>query len=108
LANDIIKFLNNRTKEQLKDINVNDRTNIIIDAKKVLTKRRLMQNVENRLHEMTGEVASSKIFSLSSSNLGCHPLGMGMETYSHKISIKRCWRRAGIMTTDLISCKEFC
>jgi hypothetical protein len=60
LANEIIKFLNNRTKEKLKDLNVIDRTNIVIDSKKVLTKRRLMKNVENKLHEMIGEVASFK------------------------------------------------
>jgi hypothetical protein len=60
LTNDIIKFLNNGTKEHLKDLNVNDRTNIIIDAKKVLTKIRFMQNFENILYEMIGEVASFK------------------------------------------------
>jgi hypothetical protein len=60
LANDIIKFLNKRNKEELKELNVNDITNTIIDAKKSLTKRRLMKNVENRLHPMTREVAACK------------------------------------------------
>jgi hypothetical protein len=50
MANNIIKLLNSRTKEQLKDLEVCDRTNIIIDAKRVLTKRRLMQNIEGRMH----------------------------------------------------------
>jgi hypothetical protein len=70
LANEIIKFLNNMTKEQLKDLNVTDRTNIVIDAKKVLAKRRLMQNVENILHEMTWEVASFKRIFTNLINLG--------------------------------------
>jgi hypothetical protein len=40
LTNEIIKFLNGRNKEKLQDLNVKDGTSIIIDTKKVLTKRR--------------------------------------------------------------------
>jgi len=58
LDNDIINFLNKWTKEELKELSVNDITNTIIYAKKSLNKRRLMQNVENGLHPMTREVAS--------------------------------------------------
>jgi hypothetical protein len=42
LVVDIIKFLNNITKEELKDLQVNDRTNIVMDAKRVITKRILL------------------------------------------------------------------
>jgi len=41
LDNDIIKFLNRGTKEYLNEVNVIDRTNSIMDAKKVLAIRRL-------------------------------------------------------------------
>jgi hypothetical protein len=64
LVVDIIKFLNNRTKEELKDLQVNDRTSIVMDAKRVITKRILLQNVETKCHEVMREISTFKnIFS---------------------------------------------
>jgi hypothetical protein len=44
LTTNIIKFLNNRTKEELKDLQVSDKTSIVMDVKRVTTKRILLQN----------------------------------------------------------------
>jgi len=64
LAVDIINFLNNRTKEYLKDFQVNDKTNIVMDAKRVITKRILLQNAETKCHELMREISTfRKIFS---------------------------------------------
>jgi hypothetical protein len=64
LAVDIIKFLNNRTKEELKDLQVNDITSIVMDAKRVITKRILLQNAETKCHEVMREISTFKnIFS---------------------------------------------
>jgi hypothetical protein len=41
-ANEIIKFLNSNTKEELEDLKVEDRTKNILEVKIVLTKRGLM------------------------------------------------------------------
>jgi hypothetical protein len=59
-ASDLIKFLNSRSKEELKDINIEDRTSLIMDAKKVLAKRKLMQNTKHKVHELTGEIVAFK------------------------------------------------
>jgi hypothetical protein len=64
LAVDIINFLNNRTKEDFKDLQVNDKTNIVMDAKRVITKRILLQNAETKCHELMREISTfRKIFS---------------------------------------------
>ena len=44
LTTNIIKFLNNITKEELKDLHVSDKTSIVMDVKRVTTKRILLQN----------------------------------------------------------------
>jgi hypothetical protein len=42
VANEIIKFLNSKTKEEIEDLKVEDRTKTILKVKRVLTKRGLM------------------------------------------------------------------
>ena len=44
----IINFLNSRNKHQLEQLNIEDRTRTILEIKKVLTKRSLMQNLERK------------------------------------------------------------
>jgi len=51
-ANKIIHFLNTRNKEQLEELAINDRTKTILETKRVLTKKTLMQNLERRCHDM--------------------------------------------------------
>ena len=41
-ATEIIKFLNSKTREELEDFKIEDRTKTILEVKKVLTKRGLM------------------------------------------------------------------
>lgn len=43
----LIKFLNSRNKYQLEQLNIEDRTGTILEIKKVLTKRTLMQKLEH-------------------------------------------------------------
>ena len=56
LTNDIIKFLNNRTKEELTDLQFNERTRIAMDSKRFITKRILLQNAETKGHELEGNL----------------------------------------------------
>jgi hypothetical protein len=58
MANDIIKFLNCRTKEEMREFNFNDRKITIMDSKRVLTKKRMLQNDENKFHRLVGEIGS--------------------------------------------------
>lgn len=55
-ANKIIHFLNTRNKEQLEELAINDRTKTILETKRVLTKKTLMQNLERRCHDMQAEI----------------------------------------------------
>ena len=41
-ANEIIRFLNSKTKDELESLEIEDRTETILKVKKVLTKRGLM------------------------------------------------------------------
>jgi hypothetical protein len=41
-ANEIIKFLNSKTREELEELRIEDRTETILEVKRVLTKRGLM------------------------------------------------------------------
>jgi hypothetical protein len=62
-ANEIIKFLNSNTKEELEDLKVEDRTETILEVKRVLTKRGLMlqlkeksQNIEVRVQRFFNKI----------------------------------------------------
>jgi hypothetical protein len=48
-ANEIIKFLNLETKEELEDLKIEDRTETILKVKRVLTKRGLMLQLEEKV-----------------------------------------------------------
>jgi hypothetical protein len=88
MAKEIIKFMNGRTKEWLKDLDINDKTSIIIDAKKLLTKIRKSKNDESRLHEIIGEVASFKNIFKDLIILGFENPRREVETSSHKRDIQ--------------------
>lgn len=51
-ANRIIHFLNTKNSEELVTLDVRDRIDTILEIKKVLTKRTLMQNLERRCQDM--------------------------------------------------------
>ena len=51
-TNQIIQFLNTQTKQQLEEVGIQDRTATILEIKRVLTKRTLMQNLERRCFDM--------------------------------------------------------
>lgn len=51
-ANRLIQFLNNRNREQLEQLGIPDKTCTILEIKRVLTKRNLMQNLERRCQDM--------------------------------------------------------
>jgi hypothetical protein len=62
MDNDNVLFLNGRTKPELKDLNVINRTIIFMDAKRVLTKKRLLQNDENKSHQLVGKLVLLRSF----------------------------------------------
>jgi hypothetical protein len=51
-ANDIIKFLNSKTREELEEMKIEDRTETILEVKRVLTKRGLMLHLEEKVQVM--------------------------------------------------------
>jgi len=55
-ATRLINFLNTKNKYQLEELGIGDRTGTIIEIKKVLTKRSLMQNLERRCLNMQEEI----------------------------------------------------
>jgi len=55
-VNSVIYFLNTKNKDQLEELGIKDRTKTILEVKRVLTKRTLMQNLERRCHDMQVEI----------------------------------------------------
>ena len=55
-ATEIIKFLNSKTKEELEELKIEDRTETILEFKRVLTKRGLMIQLEEKVHTMDAGV----------------------------------------------------
>ena len=54
-ANEIIKFLNSKTREELEEmeeLKIEDRTKTILEVKRVLTKRGLMLQLEEKVQTM--------------------------------------------------------
>jgi hypothetical protein len=48
-ATEIIKFLNSKTREELEELKIEDRTETILEVKRVLTKRILMIQLEGKV-----------------------------------------------------------
>jgi hypothetical protein len=59
--NEIIKFLNSKTKDELESLKIEDRTETILEVKKVLTKRGLMLQLEERSQNM--DIGVQRFFS---------------------------------------------
>ena len=55
-ANEIIGFLNSKTKEELESLNIEDRTETILEVKRVMTKKGLMLQLEEKSQTMDIEV----------------------------------------------------
>ena len=51
-ANDIIRFLNSKTREELEELKIEDRIETILEVKRVLTKRGLMLQLEEKIQIM--------------------------------------------------------
>jgi hypothetical protein len=51
-ANEIIRFLNSKNREELEELKIEDRTETIIEVKRVLTKRSLMLQLEEKVQIM--------------------------------------------------------
>jgi hypothetical protein len=60
-ANEIIIFLNSKTREELEALEIEDRTETILEVKKVLTKRGLMLQLEERSQAM--DIGVQRFFS---------------------------------------------
>ncbi len=55
-SNRLIHFLNTHNAKQLEQLGIPDKTDTILEIKRVLTKRTLMQNLERRCQDMQVEV----------------------------------------------------
>jgi hypothetical protein len=51
-VNEIIKFLNSKTKEELEELKIEDKKETILEVKRVLTKRGLMLQLEEKVQAM--------------------------------------------------------
>ena len=51
-ATEIIKFMNSKTREELEELKIEDRTETILEVKRVLTKRGLMLQLEENVQAM--------------------------------------------------------
>jgi hypothetical protein len=60
-ANKIIRFLNSKTREEIEALEIEDRTKTILEVKKVLTKRGLMLQLEERAQAM--DIGVQRFFS---------------------------------------------
>ena len=57
-ANKLIHYLNTKDREQLEVLGISDRTDTILEIKRVVTKRTLMQNLDRRCQDMQVEINS--------------------------------------------------
>lgn len=57
-ANQLIHFLNTKTNEKLEALEITDKTCTILEIKRVLTKRALMQNLDRGCQDMQVEINS--------------------------------------------------
>jgi hypothetical protein len=60
-ANEIIRFLNSKNREELEDLKIEDRTETILEVKRVLTKRGLMLQLEEKVQNM--DIGVQRFFS---------------------------------------------
>jgi hypothetical protein len=60
-ATEIIRFLNSKTKEELEALEIEDRTKTILEVKKVLTKKGLMLQLEEKAQMM--DIGVQRFFS---------------------------------------------
>jgi hypothetical protein len=60
-ANEIIRFLNSKTKEEMENLKIEDRTETILEVKRVLTKRGLMLQLEEKSQIM--DIGVQRFFS---------------------------------------------
>jgi hypothetical protein len=60
-ANEIIRFLNSKTKEEMENLKIEDRTETILEVKRVLTKRGLMLQLEEKSQNM--DIGVQRFFS---------------------------------------------
>jgi hypothetical protein len=70
-VNEIIKFLNSKTREELEELKIEDRTETILEVKRVLTKRGLLLQLEEKVQIMDQGVQKffSKIETLQKKGL---------------------------------------
>jgi hypothetical protein len=88
-ANEIIKFLNSKTKEDLEDLKVEDRTETILEVKRVLTKRGLMLLLEEKGQNM--DIGVQRFFNKLET--------LQKKGYRAESQEKRSWRPCSLTST---------
>jgi len=54
--NKIIKVLNSKTKEELEEFGIEDRTNIVLEVRRVLTKKNLLLQLESKCQNLEARI----------------------------------------------------
>ena len=92
-ATEIIKFLNSKTREDLEDFKIEDRIETILEVKRVMTKRGLMLQLEEKVQTMNigVKIFFSKIEALQKKGLpGLRVINdklMTLSDYKKKLAI---------------------
>ena len=55
-ATRIIRVLNYKTKEELEEYAIEDKTKIVLEVRKLLTKRNLMLQLDNKCHNLEVQI----------------------------------------------------
>lgn len=64
-AQKIMRMLNSKTRDELEELNIQDRIQIVMDVKRVLTKKNIMVQLDNKCKELELHVRRfNKKFSL--------------------------------------------
>jgi len=80
-ANTLIRVLNTKTKDELEEYNIEDRTKTILEVRRILTKENLMLQLENKCHnfESSNRRFHKKIFVLHKKDC------LDLEQYQRKL-----------------------
>jgi hypothetical protein len=112
-ANEIIRFLNSKTKEEIENLKIEDRTKTILEVKRVLNKRGLMLKLEEKSQNMDIRIQRffSKIDVLQKKGLpGLLVLNEKMMTlsdYKKNITMVEKYNSKFLGIQGNITCKEF-
>jgi len=54
--NTLIRVLNSKTRDELEEFNIEDKTKTILEVRRILTKKNLMLQLENKFHNLESSI----------------------------------------------------